>query len=84
MAQKKGNNRHVVPNNDGGWDVKAPGARRSSSHHDTQVAAEKRAKEIVANKGGGEVRIHGRDGRIRDSDTVAPGNDPHPPWDRRH
>lgn len=29
------NDRHVVPNPEGGWDVKAPGARRSSSHHDT-------------------------------------------------
>jgi hypothetical protein len=77
-------NRHVVPNPDGGWDVKAPGATRSSSHHDTQKEAEKRAKEIVGNAGGGEVRIHGRDGRIRDSDTVAPGNDPSPPKDTRH
>jgi len=77
-------NRHVVPNPDGGWDVKAPGATRSSSHHDTQKEAETRAKEIVGNAGGGEVRIHGRDGRIRDSDTVAPGNDPNPPKDTRH
>lgn len=76
-------NRHVVPNPGGGWDVKAPGAGRASSHHDTQADAERRAKEIVRNRGGGEVRIHGRDGRIRDSDTVAPGNDPNPPRDRR-
>ena len=33
--------------------------------------------------GGGEVRIHGRDGAIRDADTVAPGNDPSPPRDKR-
>ena len=78
------NNRHVVPNPGGGWDVKAPGAGRASSHHDTQAEAEKRAKEIVGNRGGGEVRIHGRDGRIRDSDTVAPGNDPNPPRDTKH
>ena len=57
------NNRHVVPNADGGWDVKAPGAKRSSSHHDTQRDAEQRAKEIVRNAGGGEVRIHDRKGR---------------------
>lgn len=77
-------NRHVVPNPHGGWDVKAPGAGRASSHHRTQADAERRAKEIVGNLGGGEVRIHGRDGRIRDSDTVPPGNDPHPPRDTRH
>ena len=78
------NSRHVVPNPGGGWDVKAPGANRASSHHGTQAEAEQRAKEIVANRGGGEVRIHRRDGRIRDSDTVAPGNDPSPPRDARH
>ena len=78
------NDRHVVPNSDGGWDVKAANARRASSHHHTQADAERRAKEIVGNLGGGEVRIHGRDGRIRDSDTVAPGRDPFPPRDRRH
>lgn len=78
------NNRHVVPNPDGGWDVKAPGASRASSHHDTQAEAERRAKEIVRNAGGGEVRVHRPDGRIRDSDTVAPGNDPYPPRDTKH
>lgn len=78
------NRRLVVPSPRGGWDVKAPGAERASSHHRTQRQAEARAKEIVANAGGGEVRIHGRNGRIRDSDTVPPGRDPVPPRDRRH
>jgi hypothetical protein len=77
------NNRHVVPNKDGGWDVKAPSASRASAHTDTQAQAVNRAREIVHNAGGGEVRIHGRNGQIRDSDTVAPGNDPNPPRDKR-
>lgn len=81
MSSKK--NRHVVPNPEGGWDVKKPGGERASSHHATQSAAEQRAREIVRNLGGGEVRTHGRDGRIRDSDTVPKGNDPNPPRDRR-
>jgi hypothetical protein len=76
--------RHVVPGAEGGWDVRAPGAKRSSSHHDTQAEAERRAKEIVRTAGGGEVVIHRPNGQIRDSDTVAPGNDPVPPRDRRH
>jgi hypothetical protein len=80
----KSNSRHVVPNPKGGWDVKAPGSKRSSAHTDTQSQAEDRAKQIVRNAGGGEVRVHGRDGRIRDSDTVAPGTDPNPPTDRKH
>jgi hypothetical protein len=73
------NSRHVVPNPNGGWDVKKPGAGRSSAHTDTQKHAAERATAIVRNSGGGEVRIHGRDGKIRDSNTVVPGNDPYPP-----
>lgn len=79
-----GENRHVVPNPDGGWDVKAPGADRASSHHETQRDAEQRAKQIVHNHGGGEVVIHDQHGRIRDKDTVAPAKDPFPPRDKRH
>ncbi|MGD8168564.1 DUF2188 domain-containing protein [Herbiconiux sp. P16] len=77
------NNRHVVPNPTGGWDVKAPGAARSSSHSNTQAAAIDRARQTTHNAGGGEVVIHGRDGRIRDGDTVAPGHDPFPPRDSK-
>ena len=79
----KPSDRHVVRNADGGWDVVAPNADRVSSHHGTQADAIDRAREIVGHAGGGEVVIHGRDGRIRDSDTIAPGNDPNPPRDRR-
>ena len=79
----KDSDRHVVPNPDGGWDVRAPGASRASSHHDTQAEAINRARDIVHNAGGGELVIHGRDGRIRDSDTIAPGTDPNPPRDTR-
>lgn len=81
MAAK--NRRHVVPNDDGGWDVTADGAERASAKAETQTEAIDRARQIVGNAGGGEVTIHGRDGKIRDSDTVAPGNDPHPPKDKR-
>lgn len=78
------NDRYVVRNPKGGWDVTAPKADRASGHFDTQRQAEGRAKEIVGNLGGGEVRIQGRDGKWRDSDTVSPGNDPNPPKDRKH
>ena len=76
-------NRHVVKH-DHGWAVKAPGAKRASGIRRTQVEAIDLAKQIVGNQGGGEVRIHDRGGRIRDSDTVADGNDPNPPRDRKH
>ena len=68
----------------GGYRVDAPGAERASAKAPTQRAAEKRAKEIVSNLGGGEVTIRGADGRFADSDTVAPGRDPFPPRDTKH
>jgi hypothetical protein len=77
------NNRYVVRHGDK-WAVTAANADRPSSIHDTQTEAEQRAKTIVSNLGGGEVRIQGRHGQWRDSDTVAPGNDPSPPKDRKH
>ena len=77
------NERHIVPNHDGGWDVRKPGASRVSSHHETQAEAEKRAKEILSHSGGGEAIIHNQKGQIRDSDTVFPGNDPCPPRDTK-
>jgi hypothetical protein len=82
-GQMTRNERHVVPNPGGGWDIRAPGASRASEHTTTQQEAIDRARTIVHNSGGGEVVIHGQDGKIRDSDTVAPGNDPNPPRDTR-
>lgn len=79
----KSSDRDVVPDGAGGWKVEGPNAQRASSRHDTQGEAIDRAREIVRNAGGGEVRVHGRNGQIRDSDTVPPGNDPSPPRDRK-
>ena len=70
------NSRHVVPNGQGGWDVKAPGASRASAHTNTQAEAINRAREIISNAGGGELNIHGTDGAIRAKDTIPKGHDP--------
>ncbi len=77
-------NYYVTKNQDGTWNAKREHANRSSSISDTQREAEIDAKEFSANSGGGEVRIQDRNGRVRDSDTVAPGNDPFPPRDRKY
>jgi Uncharacterized protein conserved in bacteria (DUF2188). len=77
------NDRYVVKHGDD-WAVKKSDAERASGVFDTQAEAERRAKEIVSNLGGGEVRIQGRDAKWRDSDTVAPGNDPSSSEDSRH
>lgn len=77
------NDRYVVKHGSD-WAVKKGGVARPESVHGTQAAAERAAKQTVGGLGGGEVRIQGRDGKWRDSDTVAPGNDPFPPRDKKH
>lgn len=78
-------NYHVVPNSESSkWEVIKEGADRASAIEETQDEAEITAKKLCASSGGGEVRIHGEDGQIKDSDTVPPGNDPFPPRDMVH
>jgi len=77
------NDRYVTKHPDG-WAVKSPGSEKASSVHPTRKEAETRAKEIVGNLGGGEVHIQSRQGKWRDSDTVAPGNDPRLAKDKKH
>ncbi|UGS35238.1 DUF2188 domain-containing protein [Capillimicrobium parvum] len=67
---------HVVPDGDR-WAVKLEGSDSPQSTHGTQAEAEKAAKST---SGVTEVIIHGRDGKIRDSDTMdraheGPGRD---------
>lgn len=69
------NDRHVVPDGNGGWKVEAAGAACASALADTQAEAQIRAREIIANAGGGEMLTHGTNGRIRAKDTIAPGHD---------
>jgi uncharacterized protein YdaT len=70
------NSHHVVPNPDGGWDVKRSGASRASVHTDTKQQAVDQGREISRNQGT-EFVIHNKDGRISRSDSH--GNDPYPP-----
>jgi uncharacterized protein YdaT len=71
---------HVVPHPDG-WAVKREGNERTSSVHDTQKQAQDAAMSI-AKRDQTEVVTHGRDGKIRDSDSY--GNDPSSPRDTKH
>jgi hypothetical protein len=73
---------HVTPH-ESGWQSIRAGARRAAGVYATQAEAIAAARVTQTNRGGGEVTIHGSDGRIRDSDTVAPGNDPSPPKDKK-
>lgn len=71
MAKGNDSDRYVVPNKDrGGWDVVKEKHGRSSGHFDRKKEAEGRAREIVRNEGGGEIRISNKEGTRIDSDTV--------------
>ena len=73
---KKSASHHVVPNADGGWDVKKGGSNRASGHFDTKQEAIDAGREISRNQGT-EFFIHGKDGKIQRKDSH--GNDPFPP-----
>jgi hypothetical protein len=69
-------NQHVVPHS-GGWAVRGEGNSRVTSTHDTQREAIDAGREIARNQHG-ELLIHGRNGQIRERDSVG-NNDPYPP-----
>lgn len=70
------NKRIVQQRDDGDWEVRKPGADRASSVTPTQAEGIDRARDILANDGGGELQVRGKNGQIRAQDTIAPGNDP--------
>lgn len=79
----KDQDRTVYRRDDGKWVNKRNDAERASSLHDTQKDAIGSARGLLHNQGGGELTIKGRDGLIRNKDTIAPGNDPCPPRDKK-
>jgi hypothetical protein len=78
------NDRTVSRRADGTWANKKDGAKRASSTHPTQRAAESEARQMLKRQGGGELKVKGEDGRIRSKDTIPPGSDPCPPKDKEH
>lgn len=70
------NKRIVQHRDDGSWEVRTPGTDRASAVVSTQAEGIDRAREILANSGGGELQVRALDGTIRKQDTIAPGNDP--------
>lgn len=67
---------HVVPNPDGGWNVKKGGSDKASNHFDRKVDAVDKGRSISQNQKS-EFYIHGKDGKIQSKDSH--GNDPNPP-----
>lgn len=66
----------VQQRDDKRWEGRRDGAARPSTVADTQSAAAQRSSEILARGDGGEVAIRGRNGQIREQNTVPPGSDP--------
>jgi hypothetical protein len=73
----------VTKRPDGKWQAKAEGASRAGSVADTQTEAQADATQFAGNSGGGEVRIHRPNGRIRNSNPIGKP-DPNPPKDPKH
>jgi hypothetical protein len=63
---------HVIPAT-GGWTIKSNSGKHALVYK-KKSEAETAARKIVKNKGGGEVFIHGRDGRIMDADSIGKGH----------
>lgn len=70
------NSHHVVPDPEGGWNVKKAGASRASAHTDTKKEAVDIARQISQNQGT-ELVIHNQNGQIAIKDSH--GKDPFPP-----
>lgn len=70
MSAANDNDRYVTEH-DEGWAVVKELHERASAVFPTQEEAITRAREIIRNLGGGELVVRGRDGKIRQKDTVA-------------
>jgi Uncharacterized protein conserved in bacteria (DUF2188) len=71
MGKGNDHDRYVVPH-EHGYAVVKEDHQRASAVTRTQREAIDRAKQIVANQGGGEVRIQGRDHRFRAGKRAKP------------
>jgi Uncharacterized protein conserved in bacteria (DUF2188) len=78
MASKK--DIHVVKHNDG-WATRTENAQRVGRVYDTKQEALSGGRDQAKRKQV-ELVIHGRDGKIQNSNSF--GNDPFPPRDEKH
>ncbi len=60
----------------GNGPIKKKALKRASSVSNTQAEAKSKAIDQAKKHGNTEVRVHGRDGRIRESNTYTRKNDP--------
>jgi len=75
MTKKNDTDRYVQPRPGGGWEVVKERHERASAVTPTKREAVDRARQIVDNLGGGEVRIKNLDNKFHDSDTQGRRNE---------
>ena len=63
------NTRTVGPKKGGGWEVSGTAVKPVAAK--TQTAGVAEARRQLAKTGGGELKVKGRDGKIRDTTTIA-------------
>ena len=61
----KPNSRIVQRRDDGGWEVRKPGASRASAVEPTQSETMQRARDMLKNDGGRELKVRSEKGNIR-------------------
>jgi len=71
---------HVVPHEDK-WATRKEGAQRAGGIYPTKTEALDQGR-AQAKREKTELVIHGKDGKIQDSDSF--GKDPNPPKDKKH
>ena len=74
MTKANDDDRIVQPRPAGGWEVVKENHERASAVTRTKKEAVDRAREIVENIPGGDVRIKKLDGKFGDSDTQQSGS----------
>lgn len=58
------------------WVGKRDDATRASVSADTQQAAYDATRDLASRNGGGDIKLHGVNGQIRDKNTIKPAKDP--------
>jgi hypothetical protein len=68
---KNSKDRIVYQRADGKWVNKRMGSQKAGSVHEKQHQAVDAARDMLRAQGGGELVIKGKDGKIRQKDTVS-------------
>ena len=71
---------HVVPDPEGGWNVRKGGASRATKHFENKADAVSYGRRVSQNQGS-EFFVHKRDGTIQRKDSH--GSGPLPPRDQK-